>query len=575
MPDQINTPAPIQETPNTVTQTVNTNAPIQNTESNKPFYKSFLFYLLIVIVLILVVIFSLLDSKGSLFVSKQENTGTAQYQSGSPLNSVTVQMPNDETIQRYPAVQPTIVGLNVYLNTFEGLVQLRGSNVVEPGLAVSWTNPNPTTWRFNLRKGVHFQSGDLFTAKDVKYTIDQCKASINDASPWVCQSFAALVDHVNIIDDYTVDLVTSEPNATLINSLYFIGMLSQAQIEKDGLNNAVGTGPYKIVSIASRQAKLAANDNYWDGAPKVKNLTYTVITDPDKAVQSLKNGSTDIIFMNDEKNHNDLLNEGFYESTYHTSGIDYIALDVNSVKSKQYVNTVNNPFHDVRVRNAIYLALNLPQIISDIKIDADPVTQFATPDLVGYNPSIKSSAPNLAEAKQLLAEAGFPNGFTVQFDTDSIPAHLKIVDQIKKELALIGITVKPEVPSIDDYNNRSAAGDYSMLINFYYPDTLDSRDILDVLLHTPVGSHGFYNQSKISDPKLDTLLDQAQSSYDIDTRIKLTQQAQALAMEDMYQIPLYTENYQVFARDDVAYKASINMLVLGIDLSGRQNVTGN
>jgi peptide/nickel transport system substrate-binding protein len=571
MSDAINTQAEKQEVPSPSTQTVTPSAPVTNIEVNKPTNKNknYIFYLCIVIVIIAAVAIFIFSIKGSLF--KQANTGTMQNKSGYALDHVTVQMPNDELIQRYPLVQPTIVGLNVYQNTFEGLTVFRGPNVLEPGLAVSWTNPNPTTWRFTLRKGVHFQSGDLFTAKDVKYTIDACKAN----TTWLCNTWASqLIASVNIINDYTVDLTTTQPNATLINWLYFVGILSQAQVARDGINNAVGTGPYKIVSIASRSAELTANTNYWGETPNVKNLKYIVITDPDKAIKSLENGSTDIIFLNDDKNHGDLLSKGFYESTYNTSGLDYLDFDVNDVKSKKYVSTPNNPFHDARVRKAIYLALNVPQLITDSQIDAVPVTQFGTSDLVGYNPSIQSTQ-NLTEAKQLLTEAGFPTGFTVVLDTDDLPAHIKLANQLKKQLALIGIKITLEVPDNTDLYNRIGVGDYSMLLTWYYPDTLDARDFLDTLLHTPGGSHGDWNPSNISNPKLDAMLDQAESLYNTNKRIQLTQQAESFAMQDLSSIPLATENFNVFARDDVAYKASINMLILGIDLSSRQTGGSN
>lgn len=571
MTEELNTKSQNPVAPVLETQPAVQNATIQNNQNSKPANNNMRKYLFIGIALVVVAALFFLFTNNALFKPKQENTGTAQYQSGFPLDHVTIQMPNDEVVQRYPFIEFTIVGLNVWLNTFEGLVQLRGPNILEPGLAVSWTNPNPTTWIFKLRKGVHFQSGDLFTAKDVKYTIESCSAN----STWVCNPMAQLISQVKIINDYTVELTTATPDTTLITYLYFIGMLSQAQVARDGINNAVGTGPYKIDYIKPRIAQLSAYDNYWGGVPKVKTIKYDVITDPNKAIASLENGTTDIIFLNDNKNHNDLLNKEFYQSTYNTSGVDYLTFDVNDLKSKKYVNTPNNPFHDQRVRQAIYLALNIPQLVKDANVDAQPVTQFATSDLIGFNPELQYPGQNLAKAKQLLAEAGFPKGFTVHFDSDNSIPHIKLANQIIKRLAQIGITAILDVPSTDAMDTIQATGDYSMMFYWYYPDTVDSHDLLDTLLHTPGASHGFANLSSISDPQIDAILDKVRDSNDTNYRIKLTQQAQALAMQKLYSIPIASENFEVFARNDVAFKESINMLTLGIDLSGRQQIQGN
>lgn len=534
------------------------------TLSRKPLYRKPLFYIILFIVIVAAGLFTFFFFRK---VQTDNDISTAEYETGLSKDQVAIQLVNDEEIERYPILDLNVAGLNVYLNTFEGLTVYRGA-MLEPGLAESWTNPDPLTWHFKLRRGVKFQSGDEFTAQDVKYTIEQAKASEREERAWFSQFMAARIDSVKVIDDYMVELKTQEPDATLLNWLVYVGMVSKDQVTRDGLSNAVGTGPYKIKKIAKREAQLEAYQEYWDGVPKVKNVVYKVVPDSKAALQSLKSGEFDIIWQSKPVS-NDLLSNRFYTTMHNTSGIVYITLDTNSVKTK-YVTSEKNPFRDNRVRKAMLRGLDIPSLTSDAGISADPVTQFVTKDLIGYNPQLKSSIRDIAEAKRLLAEAGYPNGFTVTFITDNQPDHVNVVTAITKQFAEIGITVKPKVLDAGEYVSSILSGDFSMLLSYYYPDTRDSLDLIDTLFHTPNGSHGIVNISSYSNSELDAVLDSAISTFNIQKRSLITGDAHRIIMDELPAIPLYTENFQIIARDDISYKFSLTILLLGYDLSGRQ-----
>jgi ABC-type transport system substrate-binding protein len=218
-----------------------------------------------------------------------------------------------------------------------------------------------------LRKNVKFHSGDTFTAKDVKYTFDTAKASDeNDdteaVEQWVSKSVASRVDTITVVEDYTLELKTAKSEATLMSLLVYLGIVSQAQVEKDGLAKAVGTGPYKFVSVDENSAVFDANTDYWGGAPKVKKVTYLVEADVDEAKKDLQSGAIDVAILPGASTTG-LTAAGFQESLIRLGDITMLAFDVNSAKSK-YVDEAKNPFADVKVREAVLLALDIPKIIT-------------------------------------------------------------------------------------------------------------------------------------------------------------------------------------------------------------------
>ncbi len=535
-----------------------------NKSSNKKFIYAFLVLFIIIA----------LGSLGYFMVkgySKPDQAETTEFVSGFPLNQVSMHLINDQDLGKYPLVQFTVAYANVNLNIFEGLTVYRGTNL-EPGLAESWTNPDPLTWRFILRKGVKFHSGDPFTAEDIKFTIEQAKTSEKASIPWVSQPMAARVESVKIIDDYTIELKTREPDATLLRWLVWMGIVSKKQVTLNGIEKAVGTGPYKLITLAKREAILQANDDYWDGVPKVKKLIYKVVPSPEKAKEALEKGQLDIITINSGESK--IINtQGFQSANFRTGGINWMFLDVNSAKSKYVTGTEKNPFKDVRVRKAITLALDVNKLSSEAGLNAEPVTQFATQELIGFNPQLKRLKTDLDEAKSLLNEAGFPDGFSFTLISDQQVEHIKAVEEIKKQLAEIGITVVLSQPEIDKFYEQLFSGDFSAAYVSYYPDTIDSLDLIDIIFHGKIGSHGSLNVTNYSNSELDTVLDQARSTFDEGKRIELTRQAHALIMQDYPSIPLFTDIYHIYSRDNISYKPSITVMLLGFDMSGRQRVT--
>ena len=489
---------------------------------------------------------------------------SADYIEGLPKDKVTVGILS-EISGLYPKIPFDVDSFSMNNNVFEGLTILRNGKL-QPALAESWTNPDNLTWRVKLRKGVKFHSGNAFTARDVKYTIEGAKKKENQG--WMSSFMASRVDSVEVIDDQTIELKTKNPDPTLLYWLAYVFILSEDQVKKDGLEKAVGTGPYKRVSINENEFVMSANDGYWAGVPRVKNLIYKAFKDEEVLAQGLETGEADISIFYKKTYNETLKNKGFQIISSRSGNISYLGFDTNSKKAK-YVEADKNPFQDVKVRRAIMLALDVNGILKGGDIEGGALTQIGTPELIGFNTQLRRPERNLVEAKKLLAEAGFPDGFTVTLDT-FIAAELA-GEQIVKQLAEVGIKVK--LNAISDYDEfiDKLYGDTSFYYFGYIPDTLDSIDFLNTLVHTKdEKGNGSANFLLYSNAELDSILDKASTIFDTKERAKVTMQAHEKAMNQLPLIPTYTRVGFFAVRNNIAFKPTPFTYIFGFELSGRQ-----
>src|SRR3990167_10622702 len=223
-------------------------------QQKKSFFRRELLYLLIVLIAAAIL--------GVLVILRLNPQATklqsADYIEGLPKDKVTVAVLS-EISGLYPKVHFDVDSFAMNNNVFEGLTILRNGKL-QPALAESWTNPDNFTWRVKLRQGVKFHSGDALTANDVKYTIEEAKKEANQ--DWMSSFMASRIDSVKIVDDQTIELKTKNPDPTLLYWLAYVFILSENQVKKDGLEKAMGTGPYKLVSTNEKEFVLEANGDY-------------------------------------------------------------------------------------------------------------------------------------------------------------------------------------------------------------------------------------------------------------------------------------------------------------------------
>lgn len=430
-------------------------------------------------------------------------------------------------------------------NIFEGLTYFDKDLNVYPVLAESWKIVGENTWEFKLRKGVKFHNGNDFNADDVIFSIDRIKN-------WDKSGFKANVNMIKSfdkIDDYTVRIVTNGPYPILLRKLNYVKILdSDFCADKDdaflGLN-PVGTGPYKFVSWKKGESfTITANKDYWRDQPFYSDVVFRPLTNNATRVAAALSGEVDIIdkvpVMDVERIKNSPKLNFFIKP-----GLRLIYLQMDQERLETPYVEGKNPFLDVRVRRAIYLGIDEDSIIKHImKGFAVPAGQLNPEVVFGYDETIKRPAYNVAEAKKLLAKAGYPNGFEVTLDTpnDRYVNDAQISQGIASSLSRIGIKVKVNALPKATFFPKTDRLDTSFFLIGWASTDGDSSSFLDGITHTydKDAGYGRYNRGRYRNAKVDELIEKAGLTIDEKERLGYLIEAQKIALvEDMSVIPLH------------------------------------
>jgi peptide/nickel transport system substrate-binding protein len=424
-----------------------------------------------------------------------------------------------------PQTTDDFTSLSVLSNVYETLLRLDENLHLLPALAVSWSNPDENTWRFELRRNVTFQDGRPFTALDVKYTIDR---GIQDPASFIKAEIPE-VQETRVIDDHTVDVITSKPFPLLLVKMAYIMIIprgSESYVQK----RCVGTGPYRLTSyLPGKQVVLERFDQYWGHTPRWKRALITWNADAQARLKEVQEGRADIV---DDPPKVDLSDSRTVQVIQHSS-LTVMLLGF-SVKSGP-----QNPFSDLRVRRAVSLSIDRAALIAKALAGrADAVSQLAPPGVFGFVSDLPLPETDQAQAKRLLAEAGFPNGFR---------RPLYFVDAYKGVAAQIAEQVRPLGISLDLQETDRAGMDKLLfdqnapayVLRYSFP-SLDSSDLLYFGFHTmtPDRSFGVLNFSGYSDPALDGILESSATQMDLRERYLLLKEGMQKAMESNVWIPL-------------------------------------
>lgn len=300
---------------------------------------------------------------------------------------------------------------------FDGLTKYKkGTSEPGPGLAERWDiSPDGKVYTFYLRKGVKFHDGTPFNADAVVKELDRVK---NPNHPYYVykqegvHSFAdftwGVVESYEKIDDYTVKITLKEPHAPFLASIAMVwsGIMSPAAVEKYGFDvnyHPVGTGPFKLVEwVRNDHITLEANKEYWDGAPKVDKLIYRVVPESSVRLLKLEQGEVHILADVDPEDYARI------KSNPDLKLLEQPGLTINGIA----LICDAKPWDDVRVRQAANYAVNKEEMNKFLYKDAAVTAATGMPPILpGYPQDLQPYPYDPAKAKQLLAEAGYPNGF--------------------------------------------------------------------------------------------------------------------------------------------------------------------
>lgn len=493
-------------------------------------------------------------------------SGMAQGHAQAQTVSVAVGAPVTSMDPHYHTLSPNE---SAQSHIFDRLVGMDAAAKVIPDLAESWKLVDDTTWEFKLRD-TSFHDGSKFTAEDIAYTISRVPTVPN--SPGSFAIYTNAVSSVDVVDPHTVRIHTKGVYPLLpvdLSQVFIISHKLGPNPTTEDFNsgkNTIGTGPFRFVAYKpGDRIEMERNDSYWGPKPAWQHVTYRMITNEAARSAALLSGdvalidsvpTADIAKMRTDKNVK------LWEVV--SLRLIYLMLDQSRDGATPYVKGPNgetldkNPLKDHRVREALSIAINRPAIVERVMENAAiPSGQFLPPGSYSYNPDVKPPAFNPTRAKQLLAEAGYPNGLriTLHSSNDRYLNDAKIVQTIGQMWSRIGIQTTVEPSPWSNFVGHANKQDYSVFLLGWGSGTGESSNPLRSLVATFDASkgRGAVNRARYSNPALDSLIDKALVTVDDGAREKILMQGVKLVMDDVALIPLHQQKNTWATRANLTY----------------------
>ncbi|HEY9239859.1 MAG TPA: ABC transporter substrate-binding protein [Burkholderiaceae bacterium] len=445
----------------------------------------------------------------------------------------------------------------VYTQVYESLVNRDEQFRLEPSLALSWQPSGPTAWRFKLRPGVRFHDGTPFTADDVVFSIERA------LGPTSQRSFQLKgVKSARQVDPLTVDLLLEAPDAVLPEKLQGLAIMSRAwsvanKVEKAqdfngkqetfAVRNANGTGPFRLARFEPDiRTVLARNPQWWGWADKrsgnLDEVTLVAIRSDATRLAALVSGEIDLVLDPPAQDIERLKREPAIKLLQVTDlGQQYLAFDQARNELEGSDVKGRNPFRDIRVRRAVYHALNVELITQKVlRGQGVPTGAFLSPKVEGSPPELdKRLAYDPAKARALLAEAGYPNGFGVALDCVNVPWREAVCQAMTAMLTQVGIRTTLRSSATNQFFPK-LTGATASFMEFGWTPNPDAWASLNALFRTwDVSGLGTFNAGRYSNPELDRLIDSMRTEPDLTRRRAMVGTALRIVADELPMVPLY------------------------------------
>lgn len=474
-------------------------------------------------------------------------------------------------------------------NVFESLIQQDPTQALEPQLATEWEAVNDTTWRYRLREGVTFHDGSPFTARDVIYSV--CRIPLVENSPSSFSLYTSSVTSMTAEDDHTLIIETDGPNPLLpVESSTWAILSATAAGAEDtvtfGPNNtceglgevpqqaafndpsvASGTGPYTLGEYTrGAQIVLNRNDGYWGEAPDWEQVILRPISSAGPRVAALLSGDVDLIESPPIQDLPRLEQSGFSVVDSLSNRVIYLALFQQENPPSITGTDGQNPLMDQRVREAISLAVNREAIVERIMGGyAEAAGELLPPPMFGTSGRAADSY-DPARAQELLAEAGYPDGFGITLGTpnDRYINDEQVAQAVAQMLARVGIEVNVDASTASQFFSRRNALEFPMFLAGWGAASGEMSSPLRSLVATydPEAGMGVTNAGRYSNPEMDEILARAMVTIDDDERSQLLQDAETLALDDHGIIPLHYERSAWAMSPKVTYVPRVDQYTL-------------
>lgn len=448
--------------------------------------------------------------------------------------------------------------LSVLNHVYEGLVRYTGDLKIEPALAESWETVSPTVWRFKLRQGVKFHNGNPFTADDVLASLARVT---HETSP--LKGNLPAYKSSKKIDDYTIELEVNGPYPLLLNDLTNIFIFDKEWMEANNsllptdsgkgikgyaTDNANGTGPFKVESRrADSKTVFVKNAAWWD-KPKhnIDVIEFSPITSSSTRVAALLSGEIDYTNV-----------APLQDLPRLSASPDVKVLQTNELRSVFFALNLGdkliesdvkdkNPFKDIKVREALYRAIDIDAVHKRAMRGLSRNTgALVAPAIPGYEPAQDERLPfDLNGAKKLLADAGYPNGFSFQINcqSDSLVNEEEFCQAVAAMWSRAGLKPNLSMAPRSQQTPKRVKGDFDV-ISFGWANEpmIDAYSLLVQVLHSKTGTSGVFNWGGWGDPRIDALIDKAGVELDTPKRVALMKEALKIAKQEHLFIPLHQQ----------------------------------
>ncbi|HEX7639411.1 MAG TPA: ABC transporter substrate-binding protein, partial [Burkholderiaceae bacterium] len=462
----------------------------------------------------------------------------------------------------------------VTFSIYEPLVGHDKDYRIVPVLATGWRQVDPTTWRFTLRPDVHFHDGSLFTADDAVFSIERALAP-----PSQRQFVLKGVKSVRAVDPLTIELALAEPDAMLPQKLVLVAMMSRAWAVRHGVEraqdfdghedtyavrNADGTGAFELERYApGERVVLKAFPQWWGrGGRDVGNVdeaSFVTIRSDAARLAALRSGEVDVVLDPPYEDIAALRGDPHLRVTQVGDlATSYLAFDQQHVGLPGVPPGPNgrprNPFRDLRVRQAVYEAVDVGRIVREVLGgQATPTGAMLSPLVEGSSPDLEPRLPHdPAAARALLAAAGYPDGFDVTLDCVDVAWRERACRAMAAMLGQVGIRVRLRALPEAQFFPLLTEGKTSLAEYGFAGDAEDAWQALNGLLHTWDGKGGgSFNAGRYSSHEMDVLIDAVRVEAAPARRRALVARALGLARDQIAYIPLYRRTLSWAMRENV------------------------
>lgn len=404
----------------------------------------------------------------------------------------------------------------VVRNICDGLVARNPRMEYVPQLAASWSVEGETRWVFKLREGVRFHTGEPFTAEDVKFTLDRITGDIDGLEPSPRKDLLGPVVGTEVIDEHTVAVITDGPYPILHKKLVFQEICPKAYFERVGAEEfgrrPVGTGPFKLVEWRpGERIVLERFDDYYGGSPDIPpvgpaELAGVIFRPLEEAATRLANLEADEI---------EVATRIPPDQADRVQDLAKARLSVAQGTRTHFIglNCTRKPFSDRRVREAMRYAADPKPIIEQFLLGrAQALPGILVPMAFGYDSSPPEPKQDVARAKALLKEAGYPDGLSVTFDCEATDK--RIAEALAGSMQAAGVRAEVRVWKADNLLNQLRRQDRDLFLTAWGNSSLDPSGILPVLFR----SDGYSNFFGFRNAQVDRLLEEADRSLDPEVR---------------------------------------------------------